>query len=204
MIVVFDLDDTIFRTYKIKAMMERVLRDQFRIENFQELYEEYREHSSEDIFTFEKFSQFLLVKTGVQHESSNILRVLQQEFQEDQSYLVEGVREHILKLRDEGTTVILLTWGDEEFQREKLRRVGLELLFHEMIFTDTSAEKIEKIREIMRENPGEQIIIYNDKEEENAEFRAIGEGRVEVCDVRLRDGISFEESIVNLPQGFER
>ncbi len=81
----------------------------------------------------------------------NILR-------EHRSFIFPDVVETLQALRNSGHTLILLTFGQYDFQKQKLISSGIAHLFDEIMITGE-----DKVEVVSRDREGEEIVFVDDK-----------------------------------------
>jgi FMN phosphatase YigB (HAD superfamily) len=86
-------------------------------------------------------------------EIENIIR-------EQRAFIFPEVVETLSELRRRGHTLILLTFGDQEFQKQKITASGIAHFFDEIIVTNEDKGEV-----LARDTEGEQIVFVDDKVE---------------------------------------
>ncbi len=84
-------------------------------------------------------------------EIENIIR-------EQRGFIFPEVVEVLKKLRADGHTLILFTYGDRDFQKQKITASAIAHLFDEMIITHE-----DKVEVLARDREGEPILFVDDK-----------------------------------------
>jgi hypothetical protein len=153
---IFDFDDTLFDTKKFKKIIfdtvsktSRTVSSRAEIENY---YNE--ERSAGKTFSLHKF----LAKFGCEEKFDEIMHYAP--FQLNQK-LIDVIR----KLGRENCYIV--TYGDDEFQREKIKWSGIEPFFNRIGTTTTS--KNEQIAEICRMNAKDEVVFIDNIKQKGLE-----------------------------------
>lgn len=158
--IFIDFDDTIFATRIFKRDLQKILWKRFDMseDDFQK---------SRDVFsgTFGKsgekytFNRYVEVVAGiVQADDGRVFDVISGFFSGDLSvYIFDDVIKTLEKLKDH--ELILLSYGDKDFQMRKIRGSGIERYFKEVIIVD--GDKYEAIKEYAGFN--ERVVLVDDK-----------------------------------------
>lgn len=162
-ILVFDLDDTIIDTRKIKSILFGIANELgVEAEAMQEIYKRVRDSG----FTLEKFAQELGLVTG--REESEIKRRMEQAILGKKDELLFSDAKVFLALcREHKTEMHLLTFGAEGWQREKIGLFGLGELFPNTVPTEDEKEgKLGELSAIIGVGDGAGVVLFNDKLDE--------------------------------------
>ena len=145
---IFDFDDVIFYTTKFRKEYTYTFFEKLSINH--EILEEYYQKARGENFSMKKLIKYFSLKEEIYDE------VMQDCINFANKELIEIIK----KLGKENCFII--TYGEEEFQLDKIRRVGVENLFSE-VFVVVSDEKKELIEKICNQFRNETILFVDDK-----------------------------------------
>ncbi|PID83325.1 hypothetical protein CSB11_02175 [Candidatus Campbellbacteria bacterium] len=166
-IYIFDLDHTIFNAKEFKKDLQKILG----FENSDDL--------SEKIWKVHKESP---------EKIENILK------NDLEKYLFKNIKEEILKLDGE---IILLTWGDFNFQKTKVQSLGLDKVFDRVYFT--AENKIHFLEDFLNYHQDKEICFINDNYNKRLnENKAIAEKLSEIKVFEVDNYENTEKSILNI------
>lgn len=144
MITIFDLDYTLLNTASFKKALAGILR--MSAEEFDLSYEENFKSKKEN-YNIEAH----LDKMGVENKKK-ILENFKNLMADISDYLNEGAREAVLNERMSGNKVVLLTFGNESWQQEKVNRLGdITDLFDEIVYESEKKENSPYFKSIPKE-----------------------------------------------------
>ncbi len=139
MIVVFDLDYTLLDTKKFKEGLIEVL--EISPEIFAETYKIFR-NDSETVYNFEKHIDYLVEQGELPIKRKDIVKNNVEKFLEKiDEYLFPESVEVLKGLKKKNAELVLLTFGNKEWQQKKVDRLKIKKYFDEIILTDTDKEK---------------------------------------------------------------
>jgi FMN phosphatase YigB (HAD superfamily) len=142
---IFDFDDVLFQTTKLKEKIFLTLEEVGVPRN---LVKEYLEKERWNCFSLKKMLAHFSVHENLYEKIMNICGDLRN----------EELFEIVKKIGKENCFII--TYGDEEFQQDKIKRAGIAPLFSEVIIVSNS--KKETIEKICAEYKNEEIIFIDD------------------------------------------
>lgn len=159
-IIIFDFDDTLFDTKRFKLDIFEAIRS----EGFEDntINETYLNILKTDTYNFEKHIKALEDKSNTSNTSSLLKNLMNLPYP---TYVFEGVPETLAKLK-ENYKLVLLTKGDEFFQKFKLEKTDLNKFFASRdvyVVSDDKANAASKM-----ELDGE-VYFVNNNPKENAE-----------------------------------
>ena len=159
-ILVFDLDDTLIDTQKIK----KILFDYAGSlgcsgKQIKSMYMEIRDKG----FTLEKYASVL---ADIAHRPiKEILAEIRAEIMNHKDELVYKDAMDFLELcKSLGIKLHLFTFGSSVWQAEKIEFLGLKKYFDQTVSTDNEAKgKMEELSKIVGKGAGDDIVLFNDK-----------------------------------------
>lgn len=163
MIFFIDFDDTLFDTANFKKFLEETAAVAgVSSQDFWLSYREAREDGKGDLcYSPERQARIL---SGRGYGLEEIRRALSGMAKENiHRFVAEGAGDFLDGLKTRGHELILLSLGDEDFQRLKVEGSGLSGYFGKIFFKRTGKEKV--IGEILKN--GEAAWFINDKIKEN-------------------------------------
>lgn len=150
-VIVCDLDSTLIDTKKIKEDLF-ALAEQNGATNVAGVYA----HTfAQQLFSLEVFTQALFTDSV---KAKEYLLQAQQLFQQPHAYTFSGA-EDFCASASATHTLVLLTYGQKEFQLVKLRQSGLQTYFTEIIVTNERSKEKELLR--LRAQYGSVLILDN-------------------------------------------
>lgn len=156
--LILDFDDVLFKAGELKKVIFSVLASHG-VKNAQEFYDMARK--SDEPFSLRRFLYRVCDYKGADEAYptvdvdtlyEEIMRVCPTLGNQELSLLVKSVGKD---------NCYIVTNGDEEFQRDKIRRSGMDALVQEVYVV--SGGKKEKIAEICKAFPLEEVIFVDDK-----------------------------------------
>lgn len=161
MLYIFDFDYTLFNSIKFKQdffeLFRGLLHDpsNLRLEYFQE---------NKIHYDLEKHFDILGDNLKDRDQASLVLK----EFLSDlKKYLFPEVEKLLIKLKNDGHRLILISLGNVDWQKAKIYGSDLEKFFDKVIFTDGPKELALKEADLIK---GEEVIIVNDNFNESVEM----------------------------------
>lgn len=137
-----DFDYTLFDTAKFRAGLYKILKQNGLDKSKLALTPEYAENGHKLINMREIFAG-LAEKYGL--ELSGFIAPLEDLYARGSELVFADSADFVRFLKARGDKVCCLTWGDPDFQREKMGISGLEALFDEIIYTDILKYQLEGI-----------------------------------------------------------
>ena len=154
--VIFYFDDTIFDTKKFKeeALFNAFIQYGFTNEFVKNKYQEHRKENG--VFELIDFINFVFDKSDKVFNSENIQYEIVKKIN---TYIKEEYRNLVTRLGREN--VFIVSQGDEQFQRLKIKNADMEILAEEIIIVN--GKKEEEIRNLCLRWDGEQVLFLDDK-----------------------------------------
>ncbi len=176
--IVFDLDNTLIGTEKIKDLFYQLAMDHGCSEReAREIYINAREKRGKIKISLESFGRFLeleLKKAG-KNFSDKLFEQTNTKLRSG-SLLFSGVRGLLGQLMKKEIPIYLLSLGVREWQEKKIKWAGLDKFFpsDNIIFTDNSSVKEGKAEALKRifgsDFNGTGVVLVNDKPDESEEL----------------------------------
>ncbi|PIR68069.1 hypothetical protein COU49_02730 [Candidatus Nomurabacteria bacterium CG10_big_fil_rev_8_21_14_0_10_35_16] len=162
---IFDFDDTLFLTFKLKAWIITCLEKAGFSKEVAQNYYEYRNKNKP--FSLKDLLIFLFEKENITTTTFNV--VYEEIMSICEKILNTELIEKVKKIRKEDC--YLVSNGDQEFQMDKIERSGIKELFSEIHITNGS-KKI-AIEKICDSNKNEPVIFIDNKAEffEDLDFK---------------------------------
>lgn len=170
MVVVFDLDNTLFDTEtRKKFFYELTILHGYDTQTGQEFYREARDNNLKADFTFSKYVDVLkshLQQDGrvyQEKEAKEIFRRMREE-----KGLLEGAEELLKFCKESNMKRYLLSLGMPSWQEEKIQQAGIAQYFEkgQIIFTEDSKTGKRDVLQSVIENNQDKIILFNDRPDE--------------------------------------
>jgi len=177
--VVFDLDNTLIDAERVKWFFRQLaLRHGFTEEEARDIYRQARNEKSGRIaITDGRFLQFLketLESQGKRLDCGIVEEVFSEVEKEKDKLLFAGVEELIKFCAQHGIQSSLLSLGVEEWQKKKMRWVGLDEFFDDKntVFTvEENGGKREALRKLFgKDFSGDGVVLFNDRPDESGEL----------------------------------
>ncbi|MCX6752161.1 MAG: HAD hydrolase-like protein [Candidatus Nomurabacteria bacterium] len=153
---IFDFDDVLFDTKKLKENIFRCLGEISISKNTEEkYYEEFKSMGTP--FSLKEFLSSLLTRENKKKDTTEDI------YEKIMSLSLNLANTELLKIIKKlgKKNCYIVTSGDEEFQLDKIRRSNIDDYFCEILVAPHSKKGI--IEKICKENKGEQIIFVDDK-----------------------------------------
>lgn len=161
MIIIFDLDYTIYKTDALVTKMAKELgisRQVF----FQTDKERFGKRGEN--FSVSKFVDFLSHKGYIdKKEKAQKKKIIKQIISKGSDFVLPEAKKIMKELRSEGHKIILLTYGDKQYQKEKIEGAKIKEYFSKIIYTDK--DKAESLKFLQNDNS--LIVVVNDNAKEN-------------------------------------
>lgn len=167
MIVILDLDYTLLDTAKFKdALAAAFARRGADRESFDRAYIRTIE-AEKPLYDYDVDRHIELLTEESSRDADGLKREAEKILDDTAAYLYPGAREFLECLRDSGARLVLLTLGNESWQRAKVGHSGLADLFDEVV--TVGAEKESVIGDITRGRT--QVAVINDNADEILKMR---------------------------------
>lgn len=172
--IILDFDHTLF---DMQRMHQELISALDRIGIPEKMYKEaYSLETHWKVFTVQGFANRLASKSGIAQEI--IEKTLWDVAKSSGHCLYPDVMEVCRELKSVGHTLILLSWGDEDWQGAKIEQSGVRSFFDEIVtITDLKADYLKG-----RGN-GRPVVLVDDKP---AELKSVQEARPDIQLVRMR------------------
>lgn len=154
--IIFDFDDTLFDTKKLKENVYSYLEKEGISKNKSKKYHK-DIRSFDTSFSLKVFLYSIFKKE--KKEIFNIEKIYQNILKTCSNLVNKDVLEIAKNIGKENCYIV--TDGDEEFQKDKIRNAGINSMFSQIIVVQGSKKKI--IEEICIENKDKKIIFIDDK-----------------------------------------
>lgn len=175
MIIIFDFDHTIF---DMMAMHEALYASIHKLGVSRAVYDDaYLAVTHWKMFTPQAFAHRLQKEAGL--DPAKALEAMQSVAARSRDFLYPDAESGMRKLHEAGHELYILTWGDEAWQRGKVRHSGLEPLCKGVFCFSLS--KQEFLKGWLK--PGAQAMLVDDKP---AEIKAVQDAKLPMRFVRMR------------------
>lgn len=177
--VVYDLDNTLIDAERVKWFFRQLaVRHGFTEKQAQEIYKQARnEENGKIAITDERFLWFLektLEKQGQQLNNEIVEEVFSEVEKEKEKLLFPGAVELIEFCKQREIKNSLLSLGVKEWQKKKMRWVGLDKFFNDKntVFTvEEDGGKREALQKLFgKDFAGEGVVLFNDRPDESGEL----------------------------------
>lgn len=165
MIVIFDLDYTLLDSKKFKAGEAAVLEISTKeyTATCEEIFKSKKIH-----YNLAKHLDYLINKGLIKtEERRNMNRRIRKFLERIDDYLFPQAEKVLSKLQKRGDTLILLTYGDKQWQKIKVKNLKIKKYFKKIIFIE---DKKEKALDFLS-GTKEKVLIINDKAQECLEMK---------------------------------
>lgn len=170
--IIFDLDNTLINTERIKTVLIKTAID-FGFSETQawDIYNKSHRDGGKVTFTLERFAE-VLIEMGVEKNVVGIIESIKEKFVSD-SLLLPGAKDLLNFCQKNNIKKYLISLGVKKWQDEKIVLAGLDKIFksQEIIFREeikTKEGKVEAIKRIFGDEfTGQNMIFVNDKPNEN-------------------------------------
>ena len=157
---IIDFDDTLFDTHAFKrARLEAMGRLGVEEELFWKTYAEARNNAAGNfVFTDERHAD-IIARHGF--AKAEVLWALRGVNNNLRGYFFPDATPFLEKLKQNNQKAILLSLGEENFQKLKLKGSGIENFFYRIYTVDDTKQNV--MKEITRQNGDEEVWFINDK-----------------------------------------
>lgn len=131
MIFYLDFDYTLFDTYAFRNELYKILRKNGLDQNYLALTSETEEH---ELLNVRKVFEHLSKDQNIPLD--NFVKPLDAVYMKSNKFVYGDVINFLKWLKSEGHSIYILTWGDEEYQSEKVKASGLDKFIDGAIFTE--------------------------------------------------------------------
>jgi len=190
--VIFDLDYTLMDTVQLHDKLAEI----FDKENYREDYQFFF-RSKGISFDGEKYLAILKELGRIDGAREKELKSKLAELMENMDDFLKPDAESVLKhFIKEGHELILITFGNKEWQEQKVKNLSIKKYFSEIIFEEEDKSKSEYLRSLGEGN--EKILIINDNLDEAVAMQKILGDKAELRLVKREDKKEAEPHIKNL------
>jgi len=162
--VIFDLDYTLLDTDKFKEKLVEIFKDQ----DFYADYKKYFEDSGLS-FDYEKYLALLKYAGKIDGAAEKEIRFKLTELMKKLDDYLRPDAENVLKyFHQEGAELILITFGEKNWQQEKVKSLDIKKYFDRIRFEDKNKNKSAWLK--LLKNKSEEILIINDNAKEAKEM----------------------------------
>lgn len=206
--VVFDFDNTLFDTERIKEFFWRIASIHgFTQDETLEMYREAREHGDQITITMESFLRTIKEhlaargQTIKEREVHDLIREM-----EEAHFLVPGAKRALEFVQRRNIERYLLSLGVTEWQEQKVKKSGVADYFlpdHILYTTRLDTGKSEALRELFGEDfSGEATVLINDKPDETRELLGAFQNLVVLVRREVKDTRYTDEDFTALEHDF--
>jgi len=190
--VIFDLDYTLMDTVQLHSKLAEI----FDKENYREDYQFFF-RSKGISFDGEKYLAILKELGRIDGAREKELKSKLAELMENMDDFLKPDAESVLKhFIKEGHELILITFGNKEWQEKKVKNLSIKKYFSEIIFEEEDKSKSEYLRSLGEGN--EKILIINDNLDEAVAMQKVLGDKAELRLVKGEDKKEAEPHIKNL------
>lgn len=129
-----DFDYTLFDTFKFREELYKILKQNNLDESFLKPTPEIAKSSGGKLLNLENLFKAISKEQNIPEE--NLLKPLRELMKRIDKYLYDDTLDFLKFLKDNGNEVNLLSWGDKEFQKEKVCNSGIEKYFDNIIYAE--------------------------------------------------------------------
>lgn len=208
MLIIFDLDYTLLDTKNFKTGLAKALG--LAADEFNDSYKKYFKDRAMP-YNVEKHIEYLgsgTVETGAARKER-----LKDFFLEIDKYLFADAENALKKLKLGGHKLLLLTFGDADWQKQKVDNLKIKKYFDEIIYTNKGKGEADELRELMcrmeetktpltplcEKGGTEEILIVNDNAKECLEIKkSLGCGEIFLVDGPYADNCEHNLEIRKL------
>lgn len=165
--IIFDLDYTLLDTKKLRDKLVSI----FNKESFERDLKKY--FKDRDInFNLEKYLAILKSGGRINERRKRELKLKLAELMDRlDNCLFPGVIKILNHFKGSGAELILLTFGDKEYQKEKVKHLSIGRHFDQIIFEDKNKSRSELLKSL--EDCQEEVLLVNDNAGETKAMVAI-------------------------------
>jgi len=188
--IIFDLDHTLLNSQELKKRLAIIM--DIDTDLYNESYKE-RFGNRNEPYSLDKHIKFLQSKGRVKNGEIEFFRIkkkLDKDLPDLSSFLFKKYSEVIKQSGGENDEKILLTFGNQVWQKKKIEKLSvLKPLFDRIIIEEKEKENSELLKELA--NKEEKVVIVNDNLIETVKMlEVIGE---EKCEVKIIKSIHSEK-----------
>lgn len=169
--IVFDFDNTLFHTERLKQALYGIAKDRgFSHDEAIRIYLQARQKGNKITFSIVNFCDALNAAITERNLSEEVTPSFVRNELFQHVGLVEGAKELLTNIKEKDITPYLLSLGVPAWQHEKVALSGLDAFFdpdHIVYTTNISEGKISALRELFGEDfSGKDTYLFNDKPDE--------------------------------------
>lgn len=171
MLIIFDLDDTLIDTsgsvtpFKMKECLKLLVREGLSIENFDRSYQELLAINATSPKSKDALSRFIERAGGDPGLLESVLREMTTPLPEDFAIPTTPHAKEILEWASRSHRLALVTGGHPPFQREKLKKAGIEPAIFSKIYIPEDSIKKPCYQGLLKEFsvPPQQVLVCGDR-----------------------------------------
>lgn len=159
--VILDFDDLLFKTKEFFSPLQAIFQD-FGIspELFHTTYEEVRRDSNGKDFCYHFDAHIQKLKSHIDFDDQGLLQALPGVFRKASEYLFPDSIDFVKFLKENGCEITILSFGDNEFQREKIEGSGIADYVDRVFITQASKGQFFEDQHFEQ---GEKVYFFDDR-----------------------------------------
>lgn len=158
MIAIIDLDYTLFDSKKFRHDLSGVFG--LSVDEFNHDYQKFFKNKKIN-FSINLYLEILKAEKKITREEVIKIKNNYKVFiTKADNYFFDGAKEVLLELKRAGIKMILATFGDPKWQKEKVEHLSIKSIFSQVYYEDRDKSKSELFRELKKKK--EKILIIND------------------------------------------
>ena len=202
MIVIFDLDYTLLDSTKFRKDLASV----FNMSD-NEFNKDYKKYFKTKSINYSIDEHLKILKKQKQINSAEEIKIKEKSdnfFQNIDSYLFPEAEETLKQFKNDGNKLILISFGNFDWQKLKIDNLKIKEYFDEIILEDSCKEKSDFLKSLKDSN--EKILIINDNAKESfAMAKLLGEN----CEFKIiqgpySDNIKHKEKVYDSVKSFTK
>lgn len=166
MIIIFDLDYTLIDTEELKKGWAKAFGVSYEVfsESFLKLYKK-----DKFIYKVNDHLKYLIKKQEIEKEDiPEIKKRIEELLKNIDKYLLQCAFSLVKNLKKNGHTLILITFGNKKWQKQKVDNLSIKKYFDKIIYTDQDKRK----HLGFLKNSQEKILIVNDNSKESFQLKS--------------------------------
>jgi len=201
MITIFDLDYTLLDTAKFKDNLTEAFA--MSAEEWNSDYKKYFKDRGVN-YNMDKHLEILKKENRLAISESDIRKKLEEFMKNIDGYVYPRAEELIRQYKNKSKKLILATFGDIGWQKEKIKNLKITKYFDELVFDDVNKGENKYFQYL--KNSGENFLVINDNARESFELlKNLGEkSELKLVKGPYSDNIRHEEKIYALAELLEK